>query len=141
MNYTKKCKLWKLGPGGYHLVIQARLHGEPVHLLIDTGANHTCFDKQFVDSLDIDTKESGKDEVNVGIGGEDFVALIAVMRDLKIGRRKIPPLHCRLIDLQHVNATYQMAGFPNIQGIIGGDFLKSYHAVIDYGQRTLTFDI
>lgn len=130
-----RCKIdfWELDPEGFHLVVTGKLMDTSISLLLDTGANHTCFDRTFFDQLhNGETVVTGHDEVNVGIGGDDFETLIAEVEGLTIGRTSFPKMEVRLIDLQNVNAMYNQAGFPSIQGVLGGDFFHRYQAVINY---------
>lgn len=139
--YQIKCELLELDPEGYHIVFKAKIQKQPIYLLIDTGANHTCFDRRFVESIQQESPISGKDNVNVGIGGNDFDTVISEVHDLKIGRLGIPTLTVRLLDLQQISTLYEELGFHAIQGIIGGDFLQKYHAVIDYAAPSITLSI
>lgn len=133
-----KLHLWELDNEGFHLVVTGKLMGKTIRLLVDTGANHICFDRPFIEQLhEGEDIIVGRDEVNVGIGGSDFETAIAEIEGLKIGRLTIPKTEVRLIDLQPVNGMYQQLGFSTIQGIIGGDFLKRFHAVIDYNALEL----
>lgn len=139
--YHIKCLLWELDPDGYHLVIKGKIENYPVYLLIDTGANHSCFDQTFITEIQQDGKIIGKDEKNIGIGGDRFETVIVELNGLKIGRLSIPNYTVRLLDLQQVSDMYEQVGFKRIQGIIGGDFLKSHHAIIDYHNLILTLSI
>lgn len=135
-----RCKIdfWELDPEGFHLVISGKLMDTTISLLLDTGANHTCFDRNFFEQLHQgNVVVTGQDEVNVGIGGDDFETLIAELQGLTIGRTSFPQMEVRLIDLQNVNAMYNQAGFPSIQGVLGGDFLHRHQAVINYKKGTL----
>lgn len=136
--HTMKITLWELDPEGFHIVTTGRLHGRTVRLLIDTGANHSCLDRTFTESLHIPIHETERDDVNIGIGGSEFQSDILTISQFKIGRISVPPTPFRLIDLQPVCAAYENVGFKPIHGIIGGDLLHRFHAVIDYGKKTLT---
>lgn len=138
-NYSLPLLLWELDDHGFHTVIRARLKGEPILLLIDTGANHSCFDTHFFTTLIGNESIKGSDEHNVGIGGDDFETVIATVSHLKIARVTIPSMEIRLLDLSKVNDMYQMVGFSPIQGILGGDFFKKHHAIINYDNTTLCF--
>ena len=43
-----------------------------------------------------------------------------------------------MLDLSAVSEMYQSVGFKPIQGILGGDFLRQYQAVINYQTLELT---
>ena len=42
-----------------------------------------------------------------------------------------------LIDLSHINKFYYHATEKEICGLIGGDFLRDFEAVIDYGHLSM----
>ncbi len=137
--YHIKGLLWELDPEGFHLIIKGKIQKQFVYLLIDTGANHSCFDRTFIESVQPDKLVIGKDEKNVGIGGNDFETVIVEIQNLKIGRLSIPNYTVRLIDLQQVGEMYEQTGFHRIQGIIGGDFLRKYNAIINYSDGSIEF--
>ena len=95
-----KMELWELDEQGYHLVVKGRVNGQPVRFLLDTGANHICFDRQFVEeTLQEQSSVVGHDEINVGIGGNDFETSIIHISGLKIGRMKFKEMDVRVLDL------------------------------------------
>lgn len=138
--HSIKVNLWELDDDGFHLVIKATLNSTPIHMLVDTGANHSCFDRQFFTNLIGDESIKGSDEHNVGIGGNDFETVIATVSNLKISRVRIPEMEIRLLDLSPVNAMYTMVGYPQIEGILGGDFFQQFKAIINYEDHTLSFE-
>ncbi len=136
-NYNVPLALWELDPEGFHIVVKGRLQGKRIRLLIDTGANHSCFDKSLIETISISDEEMEKDEVNIGIGGSNFQTEIANITDLKVGRMPVEKLTTRLLDISEINEMYVQMGFKRIHGILGGDFLHRYEAVIDYPNQTL----
>ncbi|OQA10334.1 MAG: hypothetical protein BWY67_01178 [Bacteroidetes bacterium ADurb.Bin397] len=42
-----------------------------------------------------------------------------------------------LLDLSHVNQSYEILKLKPVDGVIGGDLLKRYEAIIDYSKKTL----
>ena len=58
-----------------------------------------------------------------------------------IGDLEFPYKKMMLLDLSHVNETYTMMKLKPIDGVIGGDILKRYKAVIDYDKKIITFRI
>ena len=43
-----------------------------------------------------------------------------------------------VLDLSTINVAYRQLGHPEVLGVLGGDILMKYKAVVDYGQQTLT---
>lgn len=132
-------EMWELDHEGYHLVVNGKLQGQPVRMLIDTGANYSCFDRTFLESLGTEKPAiTGQDEVNVGIGGNDFETYITEVDGFQMGRTQFPTMQVRALDLTAISEMYESVGFHAIQGIIGGDFLSRYQAVISYKTQKLT---
>jgi len=132
-------KVKKIPPHGSHLFVGGKILGVPMMFLIDTGASQSVVDKQFaVDhfgEIHIKTSDHHTTGLSSSIPNSEFSRL----RRIHIGSYQIKPAEFALIDLSHVNAAYQMAGFSAVQGIIGGDILKKYDCVIDYRNKLLTF--
>lgn len=132
--------LWELDPEGFHIVIDAELHQVPIRMLIDTGANHSGLDRQFAEQLLESTDNLsiiGSDEVNIGMGGDDFQSVIAVIDGFKINETNFPQMTVRLLDMQLINRAYEQVEFPIVHGVLGGDFLHRYGAIIDYEQSAM----
>ena len=136
--FTIKFKLLELEPDNYHIVIKGKIEKVPVHLVIDTGASHSCFDLNFIRSLNRDADISDNDGMNVGVGSSDFESKITIIQNFKIGSLHIKEYKVVLIDLENINMAYRSIKLPEVQGIIGGDFLAKYNAVINYHEKNLT---
>lgn len=132
-------ELWELDHEGYHLVVNGKLQGQPVRMLIDTGANYSCFDRTFLENIGTEHPTvTGHDEINVGIGGNDFETYITEVNGFQIGRTKFPTMEVRALDLTAIGEMYESVGFHPIQGILGGDFLRRHEAVINYNTLKLS---
>jgi len=42
-----------------------------------------------------------------------------------------------LLDLSHVNKSYEQIGLKQIEGVLGSDILLKYNAIIDYPKKEL----
>ncbi len=136
--FTIKFKLLELEPDNYHIVIKGKIENIPVHLVIDTGASHSCFDLNFIKSLNQNAHITDNDGMNVGVGSSDFESKITVIQNFKVGNLKINDYKVVLIDLENINRAYRSIKLPDVQGIIGGDFLAKHCALIDYYEKKLT---
>ena len=56
----------------------------------------------------------------------------------KIGELTIENFHAILLNLSHVNASYEKMGFSQIDGVLGSDVLNKYNAIIDYKKQRIT---
>ena len=92
--------------------------------------------------------EAGVDDIlTVPFAPEELLArVIALVRRaysdavtftpvIKIGELEIENYRTVLLDLSHVNASYEQVGLKPVDGVLGSDILKMYKAVIDYEKK------
>lgn len=137
-HYTLKFKVIEMEPENYHIVVRAKIGKTPVDLVVDTGASHSCFDLDFIQSLQQEADIVDNDGMNVGVGSSGFESKISEIYHFQVGRLHIPEYRVVLLDLQHVNGAYEVMGLPKIHGILGGDFFVAYSASIDYLKKEMT---
>ena len=137
-HYTIKFKTIELEAGNYHIITKAKIGDISINMVIDTGASHTCFDMNFVESLNQEVETKPNDGMNVGVGTSDFESKISSVQNFKIGKLLIPDYPIVLLDLQHVNNAYKIMKLAPVHGILGGDFFARYSAVIDYLKQEMT---
>ncbi len=125
----------KIPPSGSHIFIKGRLEDHPVLLLIDTGASQSVLNSEFVKKKLSKVKIKSTDHHTTGLGASFTKSEFVKLKKIHLGSFKIPKLEFALIDLSGVNHVYQEAGMPPIDGIVGGDVLLKYHAVIDYHKK------
>jgi hypothetical protein len=127
----------ELEPGNFHIVISSLFtNGENLNWVIDTGASKTVFDKNLIAYYTVLEGES--DEIHTaGIGEQPQEISMALLHQLKFAKLKINNLKVALLDLSHINQLYSKATGLKVCGLLGGDFLMKYKAVIDYKQKRL----
>ncbi|MEC7619743.1 MAG: hypothetical protein VX714_03295, partial [Bacteroidota bacterium] len=64
-------------------------------------------------------------------------AIMGHQCDLILGRHAMGKQAFVLLDMQHINATLMNENVEPINGILGADFLKKNHAIIDYKNKVL----
>ena len=138
--YKTPLKILQLEKGDYHTLLHGSVGGHLVRIVLDTGASHSCIDKQFVSEAFPDLKMEQNEGVNAGIGGTGFEVLVADLPDVRIGRyrQKLFP-NTAVIDFTHINMAYQTLRRKPIQMILGNDFCVNHKAVIDYDRRLFLF--
>ena len=111
-----------------------------IRIVLDTGASHSCVDKQFVDQILPELQMEANEGVNAGIGGTGFEVLVADLPDFKLGRfhQKVME-NVAVIDFTHINTAYQTLKQKPVQMILGNDFCVVHKAVIDYEHRSFVF--
>ncbi len=63
-----------------------------------------------------------------------------LLSNLKLGELEIVDYDATILDLKHVNQSYEKLDLEPIDGIIGGDILTGYKAVIDYEKKELVLN-
>ncbi len=134
---TLRIRFVRLNDFGVHLLVKAKINGKAANMLIDTGASNTVFDKTRI-SLFL-PKETLKayEKLSTGLGTSSMKSESAMIRKLEFGDLVIVGYKAVILDLSHVNHSYKSMKMKPIDGVLGGDILKSYAAVIDYGKKTL----
>ena len=122
---------------GYHLLVQCKINKlKNCNLVIDTGASKTVFDKSTLfDSVEI--LENDEELKSAGINADFMESYFCNIKSFTIMDFKVKNFQSVLIDLSNINELYQNTINKRLTGLIGGDFLMEYNAVIDYKKKTL----
>lgn len=122
---------------GYHLKIIITINGAMANMILDTGASRTVFDEsRIANFLDQDTIEA-QDRLSTGLGTNTMESKQTVIDKLQIGTITITDYNAAVLDLTHVNQSYERLEIAPIDGVLGGDILNDYKAVIDYERKEL----
>ena len=60
-----------------------------------------------------------------------------ILPSIKIGSFKLKNFEAAVLDLSTINQAYISLNLPPIIGVIGGDILQSFDAIINYGKLQL----
>lgn len=124
---------------GIHLLMEVLINDKPARMLIDTGASQTVLDKnralQFIGDLEVEAS----DTLSKGLGTDSMESFNVELHSMTFGELKITDQKVVLLDLVHVNTSYEAMGEAPVDGVLGGEILKEYKAVIDYGAGTISF--
>ena len=123
---------------GFHPLINVNLFSKTFTLVVDTGASKTAFDKGLFIGISTDAVFKTTDRLSTGLGTNNMESSTSVIHDLYIGNTLIPEFEVAILDLSTINFAYAQLGHPEVLGVLGGDILMKYKAVIDYGDQTLT---
>jgi len=143
MKYRTKIKLKILDikGNGIHVFVNAKINKHKCLLLIDTGASKSVFDKSSIESNLINSKIDKSDELSVGLGTDSMESMTSCFKSFEIGKLKIKNFDTVILDLKHINQSYESLGMSEIFGVIGSDFLKKYNAIINYKDKSLRLDL
>ena len=118
-------------------MVQGKIHDKEARFLIDTGASRSVFDPNtitdFIDNVAFEKKEG----MTAGVGSSDLESATFMIEVFSIGELEIHEYEAVALDLENIHEMYGKLGLPRIDGIIGGDLLKRYKAVINYKGKKL----
>lgn len=134
---TIPLELLNIEDNGFHILCSAKLNGKEIRLLVDTGASKTVFDRTRFLMHKEEEDLSSTEELTTGIGTNTMESELAVLDCFEIGSLTLSDYPIVVLDLTHVNESYGMIGKEPIDGVIGGDFLMAYKAVIYYAKKQM----
>ncbi|TXB65393.1 clan AA aspartic protease [Vicingus serpentipes] len=122
---------------GFHLKVIITINGIAANAIIDTGASRSVFDETRIQSYIGDDSLEEHDRLSSGLGTNTMTSKKVLLANLKLGKVEIVDYDATILDLKHVNQSYEKLDLAPIDGIIGGDILTDYKAVIDYEKKKL----
>lgn len=122
---------------GVHIILQAEINQVPCRLLIDTGASRTVFDQNRISLFVNDPEIHENEQLSTGLGTNDMKSHIISLESLVIGELSLQNYLCVIIDMVHINQSFETFGLQAIDGVLGGDILLEYKAEIDYRKKEL----
>jgi len=126
---------------GVHLLINISIFGKPFVLVLDTGASKTAFDQSLLLKANDKLTVTMSDRLSTGLGTNTMASSTVIINDLYIGSLLIDEFEAAVLDLSTINIAYGQLGHPEVLGVLGGDILMKYKAVIDYGKGSLILKI
>lgn len=130
-------ELIELEKHSYHLLLNAFINDHPIRMVLDTGASRCCFDISFLKQINIEAFHQENEIQSSGLGGSIGESMVVNLEKFRLGDFCICDYKVIGLDLSAVNAAYSMAHIAPIQGILGGDILKTFGSVIKYDKKTL----
>jgi len=130
-------KILNIDGEGFHLMIKIKINNKVSNLIIDTGASKTVFDKHRIKNFVSEKKFDTHDKLSSGLGTNSMESQLVTLKKIKIGEVEITNYHTILLDLSHVNKSYEQIGLKPVDGVLGSDVLLKYNAVIDYEKKIL----
>lgn len=133
-------KLLRIDKTGYHPICTLVINGKKGRFVIDTGASKTVMDTNRI-LLFADKKGIKKHhELSTGLGTSSMPSSLIFIPSLKIGTLELKNVEMVLLDLSHVNATYELLNHKAIDGVLGNDILKNLGAIISFPAKTITIN-
>lgn len=129
----------EIDKNSYHIFISVIINDVSRDILIDTGASRTVFDIQSITEHpeDVDAEEI----ISSGLGPGKIDTLSGMLKNFSIGEHTWKNVHAIFMDFSHINEMYKKISAKQIAGLVGGDFLFSTKAKINYGKSEISFSI
>ncbi|MGV6945836.1 retropepsin-like aspartic protease [Sphingobacterium kyonggiense] len=126
---------------GYHIITEVTLFDKTFKLVIDTGASKTVLDKTTLLESGIaeDTFEN-TDILSTGLGTNSMESFMLTIPEIRLHDWNIKNFTVAVLDLSSINFAYNQIGLEPVIGVLGGDILQQYGAIIDYKKQTLTLN-
>lgn len=138
LKMTHPLRIIELNGDGFHPLLDIRIYDRTYTVVLDTGASKTAFDKTLLEAHD-DAVIVDSDKLSTGVGTNEMASYAALIPDLYIGDLHIRDIEVAVLDLSTINIAYRQMNHPEVLGVIGGDILMQYQAVIDYGASEIRF--
>ncbi|HET6245270.1 MAG: aspartyl protease family protein [Bacteroidetes bacterium] len=122
---------------GFHPHIHIEINSIPAILLVDTGASKTVFDSHSINDYINDIQITMHDKLTTGLGTNSMISHKAIISKIAIGEIELLSYDAVLIDLSHVNESYECLGLPKIAGVLGSDLLMQFKGVVDFNKKEL----
>ncbi|TWJ04644.1 aspartyl protease [Mucilaginibacter frigoritolerans] len=136
-SFTTPLHIIDLHDDGFHPLIEVTLFGKHFTLVLDTGASKTAFDQTMLLLTEENTILNISDRLSTGLGTNSMASSTALITDLCIGDLLIDEFEVAVLDLSSINIAYRQLGHQEVLGVLGGDILMKYKAVINYGDKQL----
>ena len=137
MEILVQLELLDLKDDGFHLLVEVVVFGRVFNVVLDTGASRTVFDKSTVEEYTDPQHLIRSELLSAGLGTISMESYTLTLPSLGIAELEITEFHAAVLDLSTICYTYSNLNLPPVIGVIGGDILGKYKAIIDYGNLTL----
>lgn len=142
MQSTIDIELLPIEDDGFHILIHAEINGKPARILIDTGASRTVFDQQRIRNFIPEDHSLEKiDKLSTGLGTNTMESQTVILNEFKLGETIFEEYHAVVLNMEHINQSYQALDKPLIDGVLGGDLLQELRAVVDYRKKQIRWKI
>lgn len=141
MTITVPLRIIDLHDDGFHPLVDVSIYGRPFILVLDTGASRTAFDHTILLEVSENASIKSSDRLSTGLGTNNMASSTALISDMCIGDFTVPEFEAAVLDLSSINIAYRQLNHPEVLGVLGGDILMKYKAVVNYGKKRIKFKV
>jgi predicted aspartyl protease len=120
---------------GYNLYVDGKVNGTKARLMVDTGAFATLLHSQFVLGMKIPLRKTKF--VSSGINLSPSRVHVATITRLSVGSMDMQSHRVGVINLERLIYGGSLQASPPVAGLLGSEMLQRYHAIIDFGTKSL----
>lgn len=133
VKYKIPLEIVDLQGDGFHLLVEVVVFGQIFKAVLDTGASKSAFDMEIISGLaPEDQIIHVPDHHAIGLGTTTMERYYVVCPELRMGDLIIENYEVPVFDLSAIKFAYDKLELPPVIGVIGGDIMMDYKAVIDY---------
>lgn len=122
-----------------HLILSCKINGVEGSFIIDSGASNSCIDTNLSSKFKLKTSLS---QENANSATNTITKMYTSDKNiLQIEELLYKDFYIYLFDMSHINQTFKHCGIEKIDGIIGGDILKKFKAIIDYDKKNISLKL
>lgn len=140
MQTTLPFEIIPIEEDGFHLQIKVIINGMVANLILDTGASRSVFDQTRIAQFTKNSHIEDLDRLSTGLGTNTMTSKKVTLEKLQLNNIVIENYEATILDLTHVNESYEKLNLELIDGVLGSDILVDYKAIIDYGKKELIFN-
>jgi len=133
--------LLNLQDDGFHLLVEVIVFNQHFKAVLDTGASKTVFDKTTMEKHIDPELLKLSDQLSTGLGTNSMASYILNIPDLQLGDLHLKNYDVAVLDLSTINFAYEQLEQESVIGVIGGDLLYQYQAIIDYKRNVLSLNL
>ena len=122
---------------GFHLKVKILINNQEAVLIVDTGASRSVFDETRIIRFIGNDRLVNQDRLSSGLGTNTMTSKKVRLDKLQLGKIKIEDYEATVLDLKHVNESYSKLDIDPVDGVLGGDIMEEYAAVIDYAKKEM----
>lgn len=119
----------------YNLYVDGAVNGKRAKLMVDTGAFATLLHSRFVNRMRIPLRNTPFSTSGVNL--KQRGVQIASISRLSIGSMDMRDNDVGVINLEGLIHGGLLDASPPVAGLLGSEILRRYHAVVDFGTKTL----
>lgn len=139
MRTTIRFTIKELETSSFHPLIEGKLNGQTINLIIDTGASRTVLSNKLTVGAQVISNEN-EEAFAAGINAERMVVKQVKIERIEIDGVEFTEMVVFSTDLDAISNLYEEMAGLTIDGLIGCDFLLQNKAIIDFSSNTISLN-